>query len=64
MAWVTLATEYAADLRTPAVNSPFTPCRRLDFDTTAAKARATSAVSGAPPLTSPLPAAPPEGERK
>lgn len=63
MACVTLAREYDTDFSTPAVSSPFAPCRRLDLDTTAAKARETSAVNGAPPLTSPLPAAPPAREK-
>lgn len=61
MACVTLAMEYDADLRTPAVRIPFAPCRRLDLDTIAASARETSALSGAPPLASPLLAGPPEG---
>jgi len=63
MACVTLAMEYEADLRSPAVRIPFAPCRRLDLDTTADSARETSAFSGAPPLVSPLPAGPPAGRR-
>lgn len=39
MAWVTFANEYDADFNIPAVSKPLAPCRRLDLETTAARAR-------------------------
>lgn len=53
MAWVTLAREYDADFNIPAVSSPLTPCRKLDLETTAARAREIPCGRGAPLKTVP-----------
>lgn len=53
MAWVTFAREYDTDFNIPAVTSPLAPCRRLDLETTAARAREIPCGLGAPLKTLP-----------